>query len=166
MPGSGLVVAPLCLLVEEAVEVLAEGVAGGADGLGLGGDEGLVEGVGVGAGDGDLGEHGEVDGEGGAAEGLDLLVGAGLLGAEVVGGEAADDEAGVFEAGVELFEGVVLRGEAALGGDVDDEEDFAAVVGEGGAFAGDACGRGCRRGLAIEFQCIATDFFMRRWARM
>ena len=69
---------------------------------------------------------------------LDLGVGAGLLGAEVVGGKAADDEAGVLEAGVELFEGVVLRGEAALGGDVDDEEDLAAVVGEGGAFAGDA----------------------------
>ena len=53
-------------------------------------------------------------------------------------GKPQDDEAGVFEAAVELFERVVLRGEAALGGDVDDEEDFAAVVGEGTAFAGDA----------------------------
>jgi len=30
-----------------------------------------------------------------------------------------------------------LRGEAAFGGDVDDEEDFSTVIGEGGAFAGD-----------------------------
>ena len=50
-------------------------------------------------------------------------------------------------AGVELFEGLVLGGEAALRGDVDDEQDLAAVVGEGGGFAGDACGRGCRRGM-------------------
>ena len=53
-------------------------------------------------------------------------------------GKPQDDEAGVLEAGVELFEGVVLRGEAALGGDVDDEQDFAAVVGERCGFAGDA----------------------------
>src|ERR1700722_8596289 len=93
--------------------------------------------MGVGAGDGDLGEHGEVDAEGGTAEGLDVLVGAGFLGAEVVGREAADDESGVFEAGVDLFEGVVLGGETALGGYVDDEEDFSTIVGERGAFAGD-----------------------------
>ncbi len=101
-------------VAEEAVEVFAEGGAGFADGFGLGVDEGLVEGMGVGAGDGDLREHGEVDAEGSGAEGLDLLVGAGLLRAEVVGGEAEDDEAGVFEAGVEVFEGFVLWGEAAL----------------------------------------------------
>ena len=92
-----------------------------------------------------------------AAEGLDLVVGAGLLGAEVVGGEAEDDEAGVFEAGVELFEGVVLLGEAALGGDVDDEEDFAAVVGEGGGFAGDALDgdvvEDWCHGFSIDFGC-------------
>ena len=123
--------------VEEAVEVFAEAVAGGADGFGLCGDEGFVEGVGVGAGDGDLREHGEVDAEGGAAEGLDVFVGAGLLGAEVVGGEAADDESGVFEAGVDLFEGIVLGSQAAFRGDVDEEEDFAAVGGEGGGFSGD-----------------------------
>ncbi len=48
--GGGSVV----LAREEAVEALAEGFAGGADGLGLGGDEGFVEIVGVGAGDGIL----------------------------------------------------------------------------------------------------------------
>ena len=67
----------------------------------------------------------------------DLFVGAGLLGAEVVGRKAADDEAGIFETGIELFEGVVLRGQTALRGYVDDEQDFAAVVGERGGFAGD-----------------------------
>ena len=39
---------------------------------------------------------------------------------------------GSLKRAVELFERVVLRGEAALGGDVDDEQDFAAIVGEGG----------------------------------
>jgi amino acid transporter len=126
------------LVFKEAVEAFAEGFAGWADGFGLCGDEGLVEGVGVGAGDGDLGEQGEVDREVGGAECLDLFVGAGFLGPEVVGGEAADDEAGVFEAGVEAFESCILLGQAALRSYVDDEEDFAAVVGEGGAFAGDA----------------------------
>src|SRR5580698_7185375 len=47
------------VLLEEAVEVFTEGFATGAGGLGFSGDEGLVEGVGIGAGDGDLGEHGE-----------------------------------------------------------------------------------------------------------
>src|ERR1700761_1032922 len=125
------------VLLEEAVEVFTEGFATGAGGLGFGSDERLVERVGVGASDGDLREHREVDAEGGAAEGLDVFVGAGLLGAEVVGREAADDEAGVFETGVDLFEGVVLGGETALGGYVDDEEDFATIVGERGDFAGD-----------------------------
>ena len=32
---------------------------------------------------------------------------------------------------VERFEAGVLRGEAAFGGDVDEEQDFAAVLGEG-----------------------------------
>ena len=135
IPGSGLVVELCCL--EKAVEVFTEGFAARAGGLWLGSDEGLVEGVGVVACDGDLGEHGEVDAKGGAAEGLDVLVGAGLLSTEVVGWEAADHEAGLFEAGVDLFEGVVLRSETALGGDVDDEEDFAAIVGQRGSFAGD-----------------------------
>jgi hypothetical protein len=38
---------------------------------------------------------------------------------------------------VEGFERGVLRREAALAGDVDDEQDFAGVVGEGGGGAGD-----------------------------
>lgn len=54
--------------------------------------------------------------------------------AELVAREAEDREAlGVFllHGLVELLEPFVLRGEAAIGGRVDDEDDFAFVVGEG-----------------------------------
>src|SRR5277367_1417829 len=57
------------VLLEEAVEFFAEGLAAGAGGFGFGGDEGLVERVSVGADDGNLREHREVDTEGAAAEG-------------------------------------------------------------------------------------------------
>jgi hypothetical protein len=120
-----------------AGELLAElaGLLGGGDGF-LG-DELFVEGVGLGAGDDDLLEHGEVDAEAAFAEGGDLFVGAGFLALEVVSGEAEDLEAVGFAALVELLEGVVLRGEAAFGGGVDDQEGFAAEVGERGSLAGD-----------------------------
>ena len=116
-------------------EVLAPGAVG--DVLRRGGDEGGVERVLVGADDGDLGEEREGDGVVDGAEFGDLLIGAGLLAGEVVGGEAEDDEAAIFVLLVEGFEGGVLRGEAAFAGDVYDEEDFAGVVGEGGGRAGD-----------------------------
>ena len=109
--------------------------------LGRGGDQGGIEGVLVGAGDGDLGEEGEGDGVVEGAEGGDLLIGAGLLTGEVVGREAEDEEAAIFVLLVESFEGGVLRGEAALGGDVHDEENLAGVVGEGGGSAGDGSER-------------------------
>jgi len=99
---AGLGIRGCAALLEVAVEIFAEGFAAGAGGFGFGGDEGRVEGMGVGAGDGDLRKQGKVDAEGGAAEGLDVFVGAWLLAGEVVCGEAEDDEAGVFEAGVEL----------------------------------------------------------------
>jgi len=102
-----------------------------------GGGEFAIEGMNSGALDGDLGEEREGDGVVGGAELGDLLVGAGFLRGEVVGGEAEDDEAAVFELLIELLEGGVLRGEAAPGGDVHDEEDFAGVVGEGGRRAGE-----------------------------
>jgi hypothetical protein len=118
-----------------AGEVFAPGAVGYVGGGG--GDERGVEGVFAGAGDGDLGEEGEGDGVVGGAELGDLLIGAGLLAGEVVGGEAEDDEAAVFVLLVEGFEGGVLGGEAALGGDVHDEEGVAGVVGEGGGGAGE-----------------------------
>jgi len=103
---------------------------------GGGGDERGVEGVLVRAGDGDLGEEREGDGIFGGAELGDFLIGAGLLACEVVGGKAEDDEAAIFVLLIERFEGGVLRGEAAFAGDVDDEENFAGVVGERGGGAG------------------------------
>src|SRR6201999_1034191 len=102
--GLGVGCSAVVVVLEEAVEIFAEAVAGWGDGFGLGGDEGLIERMSAGTGDGDFGEHGEIDAVGGAAEGLDIFVGAWLLRAEVVRGKSADGEAGVFEAGVELFE--------------------------------------------------------------
>lgn len=99
--------------------------------------EGGVEGVLVRAFDVELVEEGEGDVVFAGAEFFDLVVGAGFLSAELVAGEAEDDEALVFEFPVGGFEGFVLRGVAAFGGDVDDEEDFAFVGGEAGVFAVD-----------------------------
>lgn len=67
------------------------------------------------------------------AELANLLIAAWLLASELVAWEAEDLElAGVLflQLLVELLESAVLWGEAALGGGVDDEEDFALVVGE------------------------------------
>ena len=63
-----------------------------------------------------------------AAELGDLLVGAGLLMCELVAREAEDDQPLVFVLLVESFQPVVLRGETALGGGVDNHEDLAAVL--------------------------------------
>jgi len=100
------------------------------------GDERSVERMLVRAGDGDLGKEWEGDGVVDGTELGDLLIGAGFLSGEVVGGKAEDDEAAIFVLLVEGFEGRVLRSEAALAGNVHDEEHFAGVVGEGGWGAG------------------------------
>ena len=100
----------------------------------------------VGAGYGDFREEGEGDGIVGGAEFGDLLIGAGLLAGEVIGGEAQNDEAAILVLLVESFKRGVLHGEAALGGDVHDEEDVAVVVGEGGGGAGDGGERDRREG--------------------
>ena len=67
------------------------------------------------------------------AEALDLVVGAGLLGAELVAGEADDLEVVrvlPLDVLVQLLEPAVLGREAALGRGVDDEHDLARVVGQ------------------------------------
>src|SRR5580704_15283356 len=53
--GFGVRGSAVVLAMEEAVEALTEGFAGGANGFGLGGDEGFVEAVGFDTGDCDLG---------------------------------------------------------------------------------------------------------------
>ena len=95
------------------------------------------EGVALGAVDVDFFEHGEADAVGAGAEFHDFGGGAGFLGAELVAGEAADDEALALVLHIKGFEGFVLGGEAAVGGDVDDEDDFAGVGLEGGGLAVD-----------------------------
>ena len=64
---------------------------------------------------------------------MDRVVGAGVLVAELVAGEAEDDKrVRVLRVDflVEFLEAVELRGEAAFRGSVDDEDDFAFEVGE------------------------------------
>lgn len=81
-----------------------------------------------------LAQHGEGDAVVDLAEGLDVVVGAGVLAAELVAGEADDEEiVGVFalELLVEVLEALELGREAAFGGGVDDEHDLAFEAGEG-----------------------------------
>ena len=88
----------------------------------------------------DLGGHRELHAEFGLAEVRDLLLGAGLLRAELVAREAEDDEAVVAVLLVQRLEPGVLRGEAAPAGGVDDEHDPAGVVGQGLLLAGEGAG--------------------------
>lgn len=86
----------------------------------------------------ELAQHGEGDAVVDLAEGLDVVVGARVLAAELVAGEAEDGEVLrvlLLDGLVEGFEALKLRGEAAFGGGVDDEDDLAFEGGEreGGA---------------------------------
>ncbi|KAL8756484.1 MAG: hypothetical protein Q9184_004492, partial [Pyrenodesmia sp. 2 TL-2023] len=77
---------------------------------------------------------GEADAVVDLAEILDGVVVARVLGHELVAGEAEDDElvrVGGLDFLVQGFEGGELRGEAAFGGGVDDEDYFVAEGGEG-----------------------------------
>lgn len=72
------------------------------------------------------------------AEGLDLIVGAGILATELVARETEDGEVfRVFglEGLVELLEALELRGEAALGGGIHDQDDLAFKGAEGEGLA-------------------------------
>jgi hypothetical protein len=67
------------------------------------------------------------------AEGLDLVVGAWVLSAELVAGEADDFKVvgvGCFEVFVEFLESRELGREAAFRGRVDDQDDFVGEVRE------------------------------------
>ena len=70
-----------------------------------------------------------------SAKGLDFFVGAGFLGAEVVGRKANDHKALGFVLVINGFESRVLRSVSALAGDVDHEHDFAFEIGQRHGFA-------------------------------
>ena len=96
--------------------------------------EPFEDGVGAVAVDVNLLHDGEADAVVELAELLDLIVGARLLAAKLIAREAQDGKVIrvlLLEILVELLEAGVLRGEAALGGRVDDEDDLALVVGKG-----------------------------------
>lgn len=81
-----------------------------------------------------LAEHGEGNAVVAQAEGLDGVVVAGVLLHELVAGEAEDDEAVPVlrpDLLVQLLQRFELRGEAALGGRVDYQDDFVLEGGEG-----------------------------------
>jgi hypothetical protein len=78
----------------------------------------------------DLLEHRERHTVAGGAELLDLLGAARLLPAELVAREPGHREAPAGVPLVQLLQPGVLRGEPALGGDVDDEHGLARQVAE------------------------------------
>lgn len=96
------------------------------------------DGGGVFAVDVELSEDGEGDAVVNLAEGLNVVVGAGVLAAELVAGEAENGEIfGVLllQLLVELLEAFELGCETALGGGVDDEDNLALQGGEGEGLA-------------------------------
>jgi hypothetical protein len=96
-------------------------VAGLAGRVGHGGQLG-IERVPARAVDLDLLEHREADPVVDRAELTDLFRGAGLLPAELVAGEANDREPPIAEPVVQPLQARVLRGQAALRGDVHHEQ--------------------------------------------
>lgn len=89
-------------------------------------------------------QHREADTVVKLAELLNLIVAAGILAAELVAGEADDFEVvGVLrlQVLVEFLQPGELRGEAAFGGGVDDQDDFVGELREG-VFGAALCG-GC-----------------------
>ena len=117
------------LALEVAGEVFAQGVVVGIA-RGSVCDELAIERMFARAGDGDFAEDGEGYRVVGGTELGDVLVAAGLLRGEVVGGETEHGETAILVALVERFETGVLRREAALGGDIHDEKNLATVRGE------------------------------------
>ena len=78
----------------------------------------------------DLGEHRERHIVLVAAEFLDLALVARLLMAELVAGEAEHGEAAFAKAPVQRFEARILRSEAALARDIDDQQRLAREIAE------------------------------------
>src|ERR1019366_1128405 len=78
----------------------------------------------------DLREQREVHAVIELTEGLDLVIGARLLMAELIAGKAKHLQAAVFVLGVKRLQAFVLRREPALAGGVDDQQDLALVIAE------------------------------------
>jgi hypothetical protein len=85
----------------------------------------------------DLGEDRELGAVLGAGELEDLLVAAGLLLAELVAGEAQDDEVPISVTLVKGTQTCVLVGESSLAGQVDDQAHLSGIVGEAHGLPGD-----------------------------
>src|SRR5580693_7902419 len=102
-----------------------------APGFGYRGGQLGVQRVLVGAGDRDLREHRELDAVGARAEFDDLLIAAGFLAREVVGGEAEHGKTPVAELLVHALECLVLRGEPAFGCNIDDKQHVTLVIAQG-----------------------------------
>ncbi len=117
-----------------ALELLGEGHFGDADGLGLRGDEGGVKGMLLRADDGDFAEEREFDVVVVSQKVWisSLVPGSWLL--KSLAGKPAMTKALAVKLLVDLFERFVLRREAALAGNVDDENYFALELGEGCVF--------------------------------
>ncbi|KGQ20443.1 hypothetical protein LF41_980 [Lysobacter dokdonensis DS-58] len=109
--------------------------------------------MGIGAVDVDFREQGEIDVVGERAEVLDLGLVTGFLVAELVAREPEDHQALVAIVLPEFFQARVLRREPALGGDVDDQQHLARVVGERTLLAVDVGGGEIERGgHGVEFR--------------
>src|SRR6202451_2644630 len=89
----------------------------------------------------DLLEQGEAHPVGGRAELLDLPGGSGLLAAELVAGETDHGEPAVAIPLVQPLQPLVLRGQTALGRDVDHEQGAARQVAERGGLTGQGAER-------------------------
>ncbi|MPN41179.1 hypothetical protein SDC9_188721 [bioreactor metagenome] len=89
-----------------------------------------IEGVGSLALDYRLAGHRKLDAIGQPAEIGDLPIAARFLLAKIIGRETDDYQPLVLEAGIQLLEAVVLRGEAAVAGGVDDKNHLAGVLAE------------------------------------
>src|ERR1700753_540062 len=72
----------------------------------------------------DFGKHRKADGVVGGAELLDLAGVAGLLSGELMAGKSQNGKAARRQGPMQRFESLVLRGESASAGGVDDQQDL------------------------------------------
>ena len=107
-------------------------------GFGLGGGEGFVEGVGCGPVTVILENMGKSTPKVDRQKDWISSLEPGSWPAKSLAGKPRTVKPESLKRAWSFLEGVVLGSESALRGDVDDEEDLAAVLGEGGAFSGDA----------------------------